>query len=120
MIGLASRQALVQAIPAVAAITIVAIIAAVTGPHLAQAYHVLVAGCGHGGCGAAAQSFASQDGGLRLGLGVAVIVFPALAGMFWGAPLVARELETGTFRLAWTQSVTRTAGWPRDWPSWAL
>jgi hypothetical protein len=28
--------------------------------------------------------------------------------MFWGAPLVARELETGTFRLAWTQGVTRT------------
>ena len=27
--------------------------------------------------------------------------------MFWGAPLVARELETGTFRLAWTQSVSR-------------
>ena len=33
---------------------------------------------------------------------------PALIGLFWGAPLVARELETGTFRLAWTQSVTRT------------
>ena len=28
--------------------------------------------------------------------------------MFWGAPLVAREFETGTFRLAWTQGVTRT------------
>jgi hypothetical protein len=27
--------------------------------------------------------------------------------MFWGAPLVAREMETGTFRLSWTQSVTR-------------
>ena len=27
--------------------------------------------------------------------------------MFWGAPLVARELESGTYRLAWTQSVTR-------------
>jgi hypothetical protein len=27
--------------------------------------------------------------------------------MFWGAPLVAREFEEGTFRLAWTQSVTR-------------
>jgi hypothetical protein len=27
--------------------------------------------------------------------------------MFWGAPLIARELETGTFRLAWTQSVNR-------------
>ena len=28
--------------------------------------------------------------------------------MFSGAPLAARELETGTFRLAWTQGVTRT------------
>jgi hypothetical protein len=28
--------------------------------------------------------------------------------MFWGPPLVAREFETGTFRLAWTQGVTRT------------
>ncbi len=27
--------------------------------------------------------------------------------MFWGAPLIARELETGTYRLAWTQGVTR-------------
>jgi ABC-type transport system involved in multi-copper enzyme maturation permease subunit len=32
---------------------------------------------------------------------------PPLIGMFWGAPLVARELESGTHRLAWTQSVTR-------------
>ncbi len=32
---------------------------------------------------------------------------PALIGMFWGAPLIAHELETGTFRLAWTQSVSR-------------
>ncbi len=28
--------------------------------------------------------------------------------MFWGAPLITRELEANTFRLAWTQSVTRT------------
>lgn len=33
---------------------------------------------------------------------------PALIGMFWAAPLVARETEAGTLRLAWTQSVTRT------------
>ncbi|MGC1909958.1 MAG: ABC transporter permease, partial [Candidatus Dormiibacterota bacterium] len=26
----------------------------------------------------------------------------------WGAPLIARELESGTYRLAWTQSVTHT------------
>jgi hypothetical protein len=32
---------------------------------------------------------------------------PLLAGMFWGAPLIAREIETGTYRLVWTQSVSR-------------
>jgi ABC-2 family transporter protein len=32
---------------------------------------------------------------------------PALVGMLVGAPLVARELEHGTFRFVWTQSVTR-------------
>ena len=34
-------------------------------------------------------------------------IAPALIGLFFGAPLIAREFETGTFRLAWTQSVTR-------------
>jgi ABC-type transport system involved in multi-copper enzyme maturation permease subunit len=32
---------------------------------------------------------------------------PLLTGMFWGGPLVAREVEQGTHRLAWTQSVSR-------------
>lgn len=32
---------------------------------------------------------------------------PALIGAFWGAPLVARELEQGTHRLVWNQSVPR-------------
>ena len=41
--------------------------------------------------------------------GIAVMyVAPALIGAFWGAPMIARELETGTHRLAWNQSVTRT------------
>jgi ABC-type transport system involved in multi-copper enzyme maturation permease subunit len=35
-------------------------------------------------------------------------VVPAIIGIFWGAPLVARELEAGTHRLVWNQSVTRT------------
>ncbi len=38
---------------------------------------------------------------------IVVIVAPALLGLFFGAPLIARELESGTYRLAWTQSVTR-------------
>ncbi|WP_406037455.1 transmembrane transport protein [Micromonospora sp. NBC_00898] len=32
---------------------------------------------------------------------------PALIGAFWGAPLIARELEAGTHRLVWNQSVPR-------------
>jgi hypothetical protein len=40
--------------------------------------------------------------------GIALVaVAPAVLGIFWGAPLVARELETGTYRLVWNQSVTR-------------
>jgi hypothetical protein len=35
-------------------------------------------------------------------------ILPLLVGIFWGAPLLAREFERGTHRLAWTQSVTRT------------
>jgi hypothetical protein len=34
-------------------------------------------------------------------------VLPALAGMFLGAPLVARETERGTHQVAWTQGVSR-------------
>jgi hypothetical protein len=35
------------------------------------------------------------------------LVVPALIGVFWGAPLVASEIEQGTHRLAWTQGVSR-------------
>lgn len=36
----------------------------------------------------------------------ALIAVPLVAGMFWAAPLVSREYEAGTHRLAWTQSVS--------------
>jgi hypothetical protein len=39
--------------------------------------------------------------------GVILQVLPVLIGAFTGAPLLARELETGTFRYAWTQSFGR-------------
>jgi ABC-type transport system involved in multi-copper enzyme maturation permease subunit len=41
-------------------------------------------------------------------LSTLLVGLPALLGAFWGAPLITRELEAGTYRLAWTQSVTRT------------
>ena len=34
-------------------------------------------------------------------------IVPALIGAFIGAPVLARELETGTFRYAWTQGLER-------------
>lgn len=40
-------------------------------------------------------------------VGLLLLVLPMLAGMFWGAPLVARETEHGTHRLVWTQGVSR-------------
>ncbi|WP_199443150.1 ABC transporter permease subunit [Umezawaea beigongshangensis] len=42
-------------------------------------------------------------------LGLVVLhVFPAIIGAFWGAPLISREVESGTHRLVWNQGVTRT------------
>src|SRR6185437_1687165 len=38
---------------------------------------------------------------------VLLLVVPALTGAFTGAPVLARELETGTFRFAWTQGFER-------------
>jgi hypothetical protein len=39
--------------------------------------------------------------------GYLLLVVPALIGAFAGAPALARELETGTFRYAWTQGFGR-------------
>jgi hypothetical protein len=47
-------------------------------------------------------------GALYYGGLITMYVLPGVIGVFWGAPLVARELETGTHRLVWNQSVTRT------------
>src|SRR5204862_6653732 len=40
-------------------------------------------------------------------LGVILLFLPGIVGAFIGAPVLARELETGTFRYAWTQGVGR-------------
>jgi ABC-2 family transporter protein len=41
---------------------------------------------------------------------ILLYALPPVIGVFWGAPLVARELEAGTHRLVWNQSVT-----PQRW-----
>lgn len=110
MIRLAWRQFRAQAIVAFGALAVIAIVLAITGPHLVSVYDASVAACKANG-----ESSANCPNGvtntyhfLQAALDALVLVVPALIGIFWGAPLVAREIEGGTFRLAWTQSVTRT------------
>ncbi|GAA4725299.1 ABC transporter permease subunit [Phytohabitans rumicis] len=40
-------------------------------------------------------------------MGILFLALPVLIGLFWGAPLVAREVEHGTHRLVWTQGISR-------------
>jgi hypothetical protein len=63
----------------------------------------------------AASAAGRGDATLRPWLSALVVVTPGVLGMFWGAPLVAGELESGTFRLAWTQDVSRAR-----WLAWRL
>jgi len=60
-----------------------------------------------GAVAVAAVAAGRGDSTLRLWLSVLVVVVPGVLGVFWGAPLVAGELESGSFRLAWTQDVSR-------------
>lgn len=88
-------------------LALLAAVAAVTGVHLSHLYTDLVRHC-ETGCDLAESRFLSHDNALQIALPLVARAFPALVGVFWGAPLVARELEAGTHRLAWTQSVGRT------------
>jgi hypothetical protein len=56
-------------------------------------------------CGDLINSFNGMDKVLANGFVLQPV--PALIGAFVGAPVLARELETGTFRYAWTQGFGR-------------
>jgi hypothetical protein len=112
MIWLTWRQFRPQAIVAGVALAAVAVTLAVTGPHLAALYNDSGLGSCTANCGSRVTSFIDQVRGTASedifygGIFLAYLV-PALIGLFWGAPLVTREIESGTFRLAWNQSVMR-------------
>jgi hypothetical protein len=52
-------------------------------------------------------NFGSTDWTMGNTLNIFMNLGPALIGAFAGGPLLARELETGTFRYAWTQGFGR-------------
>ena len=131
MIWLTWHQFRAQAATAVAALAAFAALLAVTRPHMVSLYAASgITGCHGGTCGGLAGTFLNQlasatpfngrnsfdplPAGTDLypivyQLGVLLILAaPAIIGIFWGAPLIARELETGTAALAWNQSITRT------------
>ncbi len=107
MIRFAWLQARTQTAVAAAALAAIAVIAAVTGPRLLHLYDANVATCHASACASATTVFLASYRLLQIGLPNVLLVAPALIGAFWGAPLIAREFETGTFRMALTQSVTR-------------
>jgi ABC-type transport system involved in multi-copper enzyme maturation permease subunit len=113
MIWLTWRQFRSQAVTAAVALAAFAILLAATGPGLASRYATSkITGCHGFGCDTAANAFLGGLAGpypvvYLLGIGL-ILGAPAIIGIFWGAPLIAHEIETRTFNLAWTQGVTRT------------
>jgi hypothetical protein len=95
MIRFAWRQFRLQAVIAFAILAVIAVLVVATHSELVHLYKLHETG-------ALLNRYGSLENIVRL-----LLVAPALIGMFWGAPLIARELESGTHRLIWTQSVTR-------------
>ena len=78
------------------------------GLKLHHAYAATIAAChpvASAACGELITSFIGTNGFLANGFILQAV--PALIGAFVGAPVLARELETGTFRYAWTQGFGR-------------
>jgi hypothetical protein len=102
------RQHRNQAYIAAAALAAFAVLLLITGRQMASQYQSALTTCAAShSCGNLANTLTL--GGPVLSLLVTLtLVVPCLFGVFWGAPLVARELETGTNQYAWTQGITRT------------
>lgn len=107
MIRLTLRQFRTEAVIGVVVLAVLAVVLTITGVNLAQVNHTFQATCrASGSCAASANPVLGIDQGLQTLVQLIATFAPAVIGLFFGAPLIARELEAGTFRMAWTQSVT--------------
>jgi len=79
--------------------------AAIAACHQASSLACLGPPTARGQIGGAVGKFDGMDDFLANGAILQVV--PVLVGAFVGAPVLARELETGTFRYAWTQGFGR-------------
>ncbi|MFF3621789.1 ABC transporter permease subunit [Streptomyces sp. NPDC002467] len=107
MIWLTWRQYRVQTLVALAALAAVTAFLVVTGLQMRDLYDSTVAGCQGADCERAKTALAADYQTLVYYVTSLLLVVPGIIGVFWGAPLIARELETGTHRLVWNQTITR-------------
>ncbi|MFJ8719700.1 ABC transporter permease subunit [Streptomyces violaceus] len=108
MMWLSWRQFRVQALFAACALAVITVYMGYLGSEIRDAYDVYQSSCGSSAdCSRARSQFRSAYQNTLLFLATGLALIPALIGTFWGAPLIARELENGTHRLVWNQSVTR-------------
>ncbi|MEU7853416.1 ABC transporter permease [Nonomuraea sp. NPDC049141] len=108
MIWLTWRQFRGAAVMMAGLLVILAVVLALTGPKLAADYSTGIAGCVQDdSCGRFYDRFFGEYDTPFMALSLVVLLLPALAGLFWGAPLITRELEAGTHLLVWNQGITR-------------
>jgi hypothetical protein len=92
---------------AAAALAALTVLLVVTGTTMANNYQAFFASCSAAqSCSDAGSVLFRLDGAI-IDLVDATLIVPLLFGLFWAAPLVAKEYEEGTQNLAWTQGVTR-------------
>jgi hypothetical protein len=108
------RQHRAQLLVGIALLGAFAVAAIATHIPIAAAYrHEGLASClppsSRAGCDLLVARFQEEFGSWATVLR-GLVVLPALAGLFVGAPLLAREFEQGTYRVAWTQGISRR-GW---------
>ena len=108
MIWLTWRQARAQTLAAGAALVVVAIYLVFIGLGIRDFYDTNIVGCTGDACSQAEELFGEKYLDSVTLIGALLIAVPGMIGVFWGAPLITRELEAGTHRLVWNQSVTRT------------
>jgi hypothetical protein len=114
MIWVTWRQHRTQAIVCLGVFCALAIFAVAVGSLMRSAFDAdglgaCLARSGGSGCPAVISSFVHRfDGPAAITANLPLFVIPGLVGVVVGAPLLGRELEQGTWRLAWSQTVPRT------------
>jgi hypothetical protein len=93
------RQHRVQVLTTYGVLVVLAILLALTGSELVHLSNTV----GNRFLG----EISRTDKDLAMVSLLAMLAVPAVIGAFWGAPLIARELENRTYLLVWNQGVTR-------------